>query len=221
MQKLAVFDFDGTLFTAQTIPFFIDQWEELGYPKMPIRSAKSKIIKIYLLNKFKLMSTDKFRARAVSDFLVAFNNMYVEDIDEFFHKASQNATKYLRQIVIDEITKMKSENYHTVLLSGCYEGFLKHIAEDLDIDTIIGSKINYNEYFKVDAKNPAEVLGGFNKLKKISDHFSNQIDYKESYAYADSHTDAELLEAFGNPVAVFPNDRLLAIAKDKNYRVID
>ncbi len=221
MKKIAVFDFDGTLFKVQTIPFFIEQWEELNYPKMPIRSAKSKILKIYFLYKFKLLSEDKFRARAVSDFLVAFNNMYKEDIDEFFYKASLNALTHLRDSIIKEINRVKSEGYSTVLLSGCYESFLKCIANEVGIDNIIGSKINYNEYYKIDAANPANVLGGFNKLEKLNEFFQGQIDYENSLAYADSHTDLELLRAFGNPVAVHPNNDLISIAKDEGFRIID
>ncbi|MFP4456939.1 MAG: HAD family hydrolase [Clostridia bacterium] len=220
MKKLAVFDFDGTLFENQTIPYFIEQWEKLNYPKANLRRAKAKIIKIYFMNKFKILGKDEFRARAISDFLSAFTNMYQEDIDEFFYKASKDAPLYFNKKVLKEITIAKENNYYTILLSGCYENFLKYIANYLKINSFIGSKINYNEYDKIDFDNPVDILNGNNKLDKLLENFPD-IDFKSSIAYADSHTDIELLSSFGKAYAVKPDQTLKEKALENNWIIIE
>ncbi|MBW3608149.1 MAG: haloacid dehalogenase-like hydrolase, partial [Actinobacteria bacterium] len=45
------------------------------------------------------------------------------------------------------------------------------------------------------------------------------LDLSRSYAYADSISDLPMLEAVGNPVAVNPDRRLTAAAKDRGWRV--
>jgi phosphoserine phosphatase len=45
------------------------------------------------------------------------------------------------------------------------------------------------------------------------------LDLSRSYAYADAISDLPMLEAVGNPVAVNPDRRLLAAAKDRGWQV--
>jgi len=220
LEKLAVFDFDGTLFNTQTIPFFIEQWDKLNYPKGNLRKAKANIIKIYFLHKFKLLNKENFRSRALSDFLVIFNNMNKEDIDEFFRRASKDAPLYFNKKILKELTKAKENHYHTVILSGCYENFLQYIANDLNINSIIGSKIQYDQYTKVDYSNPVEILSGKNKVESLIKRFPN-IDFNQSIAYADSHTDIELLKRFSKSFAVNPDEKLREVAKNNNWDTIE
>ena len=44
-------------------------------------------------------------------------------------------------------------------------------------------------------------------------------DLKQSYAYADSHSDLALLRAVGNPVAVSPDAALLRVAKRRRWPI--
>ena len=46
------------------------------------------------------------------------------------------------------------------------------------------------------------------------------IDLEESYAYSDSESDLPMLELVGNPVAVNPDSALLAIARERGWRVM-
>lgn len=220
MKKLAVFDFDGTLLQIQTIPFFIQQWDKLEYSKISLRKAKAKIIKIFLLNKLKIMKTDEFRTRAMKDFLVIFSNMYKESIDEFFEKASKDAPLYFNGAILKQLKLAQEKKYQTVLLSGCYESFLKHIADDLNIDAIIGSTINYNQYYKIDYNNPVNLLSGSSKLERLKKIYSD-IDFENSIAYGDSHTDIDLLSEFGTSFAVNPDKILREEAQKHNWEILD
>jgi fatty acyl-CoA reductase len=44
-------------------------------------------------------------------------------------------------------------------------------------------------------------------------------DLKQSYAYADSHSDLALLRSVGNPVAVSPDAALLRVAKRRRWPI--
>ncbi|MBA3610362.1 MAG: HAD-IB family hydrolase, partial [Rubrobacter sp.] len=45
------------------------------------------------------------------------------------------------------------------------------------------------------------------------------LDLSRSYAYADAISDLPMLEAVGNPVAVNPDRRLEASAKERGWRI--
>jgi len=47
------------------------------------------------------------------------------------------------------------------------------------------------------------------------------LDLARSYAYADSHSDAALLESVGNPVAVRPDVALFRLARARRWPVVD
>jgi hypothetical protein len=43
------------------------------------------------------------------------------------------------------------------------------------------------------------------------------VDLSASYAYADSISDLQLLEMVSNPVAVYPDERLRQVARDRGW----
>jgi phosphoserine phosphatase len=52
-------------------------------------------------------------------------------------------------------------------------------------------------------------------------HYAEEhgLDFTRSYAYADHHTDHEVLSLFGNPVVVNPRKKMLAIAEREGWEV--
>ena len=46
------------------------------------------------------------------------------------------------------------------------------------------------------------------------------IDLERSLAYADTERDLDLLQLVGNPVAVWPNDRLHQIARRRKWPIV-
>jgi phosphoserine phosphatase len=54
-------------------------------------------------------------------------------------------------------------------------------------------------------------------------HFAEQhgLDFSRSYAYADHHTDHEVLRLFGNPVVINPKEKMLEIARREGWPTKD
>jgi len=46
------------------------------------------------------------------------------------------------------------------------------------------------------------------------------LDLKNSFAYADSYSDLGLFEMVGNPIVVYPDLKLAALAKGREWRII-
>jgi HAD superfamily hydrolase (TIGR01490 family) len=55
-------------------------------------------------------------------------------------------------------------------------------------------------------------------MRLLADH--EGLDLSESYAYSDSESDLPMLRAVGHPVAVNPDGRLLAVAREEGWEVL-
>ncbi|MDF2686557.1 MAG: phosphoserine phosphatase, partial [Clostridia bacterium] len=220
---LAIFDFDGTLFPKDTLPFLLEQWKELKYSKAKYYKTYSSVILLYIQYKlginFKL-TREEMRLAGFKKFNIIFKGMTTEEVNKFFYEAS-NVIKYLlNKNVLSEVEKCRSEGFHLVLLSGAHLSLLKYIGEYLKFDTVIGSELKYsNNIF--DPDKDIEVISGKMKQKKIQAYFKAQpIAWNLSRAYADSYSDIPLFELIGQPITVNPDNKLKEIAIEKNWKII-
>ena len=59
------------------------------------------------------------------------------------------------------------------------------------------------------------------KVKRLNKWLAeNKMDLNDSWFYSDSHNDLPLLEQVSHPVAVNPDEKLLAVAKQHNWPII-
>ncbi len=218
--KLAIFDFNGTIFPKETLPFLLTQWYKQNYSRKRLFEVSLELLPLFV--KYKLFSNtnDKegMEVRAVRRFSNIFSGMNMEELSNFFTQAAENASGFYNKQVLKEVSHAKENGYHTVLLSGAFKLFVERVGSDLDIDTVIGSELIFNNGIFKECVN---VISGSKKLGSLLEVFNkNQIDWSNSIAYADSYHDLQLLESVGNPVPVNPDDKLIKTAQKNNWRII-
>lgn len=219
--KLAIFDFDGTLFKEETIPYLMDKWEELGYSKYARTTVRKKILKKYFLRKIRLLSKENFRKQATIDFLKIFDDMDRQEIEEFFLKTSQNIDDTFNHKVLKEIHKANKEGFTLVMVSGCFQIMLEMALKDLPFDYIIGTKLPIGDT-GINLDNDIEIISGMKKKDKVLNEFEGKnVDWENSKAFGDSLYDRFLMELTHNPTAVTPDDDLRSYAKKNNWNIID
>jgi len=218
--KLAVFDFNGTIFPKETIPFLISCWKKNGY-------SKFKLFKLYLsliplIIKYKnpsitKLSKEKMKVKFMYKFSNIFDGMSKKEIDEYFIKVENEARKYYNKKVLKEMEKVRENNYKIIILSGAFIELLNNVGDRLDVDDIIGSNI-----LNDNIKKRYSVISGSKKLSALKSKYNTiDIEWNNSYAYADSIDDLKLLKSFGNPVAVNPDEKLLKYAKRNDWKIIN
>jgi HAD superfamily phosphoserine phosphatase-like hydrolase len=220
--KLAVFDFNGTLFPKETIPFLISCWKKFGYSKLNL--YKLYIIMAPLIIKYRYpflttMSIEEMKVQFMYKFVKIFKGMEQEEIEKYFQKVENEAHQYYKPEVIKRLEEFKEKDYEIVLLSGTFEELLEKIRERLEVDNIIGSSILKDREDELD---DFSVLSGSIKLKALKKEYSSaDIDWDKSYAFADSIDDLSLLQAVGHPVAVNPEKGLKVVAQSEDWQIID
>lgn len=222
--KLAVFDFDGTLFPKDTLPFLLKQWHVKKYSKVRLLNTYLPLIPLYLKYKLGLnsnLSREQMKLIAFEKFHGIFKGMRDEQIIQYLKDCSDAIIQLLNRDIVYEVQKARSEGFHTVILSGSYSFLLNNIAEYLQIHTVIGTEMHFDDKGLIDLSKQLNVPIGSGKMKSLQEHFRHEkIDWEGSCAYADSYSDIHILKSVGHPIVVNPDSQLKSIAVQKDWRII-
>ena len=165
------------------------------------------------------MSIEEMKVEFMYRFIKIFKGMKKEEIEDYFKKVEKEAHQYYNPKVIERLEDFKQKDYEVVLLSGTFYELLQPISDRLGTDNILGSTILEDRKEKIDE---FSVLSGSIKLKALKrEYSSNNINWEQSYAFADSIDDLSLLQAVGHAVAVDPEDSLRIVAESEGWEIID
>lgn len=218
--KVAIFDFDGTLTTRETLPCLGKDWIRQKRSRIRYFRTLFSTLPHLILWKTGKLSREHMKIRVMHRFNRIFTGMTGEEIITFLGLAYPNLKNFFNPVVIEEIKAAKNEGYYTVLLSGAHAGLLRFVGEDLGFDCVIGVELPLCKGV-YDHRRPAEFIDGRAKINLLKQHFADrEIDWQASRAYGDSYDDLKVLEMVGVPVAVNAEPRLLAHARKMNWRVL-
>ncbi len=221
--KLAVFDFDGTLFPKDTLPFLLKQWRIQKMSRLKLITISAAVGGMYMRYKLGLytgLSREHIRRKAMQRFTPIFNRMSKKDVDAFFERCANLILPQLNTDVLSEMKKAKAEGFHTVLLSGGYQRLMDFVGASLGFDTVIATALHYNDG-RVDAHQPLDIVCGDDKASHLRDTFgAKEVDWRASVAYADSLSDLSILNLVGTPIAVNPDPELKIEAEKAGWRLL-
>mgnify|MGYP001455812308 CR=1 FL=1 len=222
--KLAVFDFDGTLFSQDTIPFLFRQWLAQRRSVRRLIAACGSSGGMYISYKLGIsrgLSREMVRRTALQRATRLFTGMSEDEVAEFFAHNAGLIVPLLRPSVVEELQKSQKAGFHTVLLSGGYEKLMEFVGAPLGIKTIIGTELHYKDGV-VDARQALDIASGEDKAERLAAAFAGmEVDWDESTAYADSFSDLPVLKMVGHPVAVCPDKDLKAMLPEFGWRTLD
>lgn len=218
--RVAIFDFDGTLYANETYTLLMEHLKEHPLYKKRYPKFMRTILPPYLAHKAKVYPTDKMRSRSMQIYLDALNQLSVEEADTFFEQIAQKMRQDFNQDVLQKVRECKDQGIFTMLVSGAFTPLLHSATEGLPFDAIIGTDIPIANG-KITNMSPIYHVQGTIKNEKIQQYLHGQkIDWENSYAYADSYSDLSVLSLVGHPIAVDPDKKLNAIAKRREWQVI-
>lgn len=223
--RIAIVDFDGTLFQAETIPFLLKRYRESAHINV-IGKARYYLLMVRLLvilifHRVKLGAlADKevFRRRATTMFLTLFHRQPRAVIQMFFTEAAKQMGQRINRGLVEELKALQRQGYRLVLLSGCFLPLLEQVPLGIQFDVLFATQLKIDPLF--DASQPLMILSGSNKqiaLEQLEGY--HQVDWSESCAYADAYYDTPILELVGRPVAVNPDPGLAKIASARDWRI--
>ena len=122
---------------------------------------------------------------------------------------------------LEAISEHKAQGHTVVLLSGSLDFLLEPLQEYVGADHLIAAHMEV-----ANGRLTGRIVGdypyGTYKAVLIR-HFAQEhgFDFSRSYAYADHHTDHEVLRLFGNPIVINPKAKMLEIARREGWPTKD
>ena len=216
--KLAIYDFDGTYVSKQSLPILYRLWKKQKLNMKAYRTIWYDILFKYVLYKLKIFGWDKrklnpYTMRKTADL---FKSIPIKQLDRFLIDNYHHLQNYIFEPLKKQIKQDKIDGYHIVLLSGNLDLILKPFKND-GFDTIIGTVSEQNH--DILSSNEINVIIEDKKKQMILDLFPN-ADLAESKAYADNGYDLPILELVGFPHAVNPDSELKNHAIKNNWKII-
>ncbi len=118
---------------------------------------------------------------------------------------------------LERLREHKEAGHRVVLLSGALD-FLLEPFKDL-VDDVLSASLEEEDGVFTGELVGAPVAGEARARMLASFARRRKLDLSRSYAYADSISDLPMMEAVGNPVAVNPDRRLEAAARELGWKI--
>ncbi len=210
----AIFDVDGTLVGSNVVSYFAwlktrelppavrPFWLAAFATKIPYYWGLDKVSRTHFNRAFYKNYAGWKPARARQLGQESFHGF---TLDRMFPDALQ------------QLRDHKAAGHRVVLLSGALD-FLLEPMKDLVDDVLCASLAEENGVYTGELSG-TPVAGDARARMLASFARRRNLDLSRSYAYADAISDLPMLEAVGNPVAVNPDRRLEASAKERGWRI--
>ncbi len=218
--RVAIFDFDGTLYAKETFQLMMAHLKNHPVHNRRYRKFYRTIMPPYIGHKLKIYPEAKMRARSVQAYLAALETFSKQELEEYFGEIANLMHDDFNPEVIERLKQHVSNEDYCMLVSGAFTPLLHAVTKELPIGKIIGTEVPYEANILAH-KTPVIHIQGSLKTEKILEALGDQaIDWKNSFAYGDSLSDVPVLELVGNPVAVRPEARLRVLATERNWEII-
>ncbi len=211
---LALFDMEGTLLPSNVVESYV--WSRMA--DLPWDQWPSELISVFSRVPSYLMADRRDRGEFLRTFFRRYEGATVEGIERLVNEV---VNEFMLQKVsapaVRRIREHRSAGHRTVLITAAAEPFIQPIAPLFDV--VIGAKLAVKDgvYTGYLAEPPlvGEARGAW--VRRYAQ--LEGADLKQSYAYADSHSDLALLRSVGNPVAVSPDAALLRVATRRRWPI--
>jgi len=218
----ALFDCDGTLFSAQYGRGLMKYSSNQGR-KGIARAYYASLVLPYFLNKYGLVSAETFNRSVTSRLAWMAKGLTEQEFNntsEWIVKEHALPTEHGE--VIARLRDHQSSGHLILLVSGWLKPSLNLLGAHYKVDGVVGTKLEVKDG-RYTGRIIPPVITGADKDYYARKFFSDNkldIDWESSFAYADSITDTNLFNMVGNPVAVSPDEKLHKLALSKNWEII-
>ena len=219
----ALFDVDGTLFTGHVWRGMLDYFEA-HTGKRAVRRFWYAHLPAYVLRKLKLISEEQFRGpwgAHLAWLVKGWDQAQLQGLYEFI--AREYVTPHRREDTIGMLANHRAQGHVTMLVSTGFTDMVAAIGQTIGAEHAVGCDLEMKESRATGCIVPPVVIGkqkGIAAKAKLV-QLVYDVDYAQSFAYADSLTDLGLFEIVGNPRPVYPAADLAEYARAQGWPVYE
>jgi HAD superfamily hydrolase (TIGR01490 family) len=217
--EAAFFDLDKTLLPGSSLfPLAREMYRQKYFTLRDLARLASDQLRYRLIGAESEGPMERARAASLS----AIKGRSREDMAEVgLAVAREELIPRLYPQAVELLSRHKRAGREVYIASSSPEDYLVLLARELGIDGVVGTRAEV-----VDDRYTGELDGplihGPEKAERVRQLAADRdIDLAHSFAYSDSINDLPLLELVGNPVAMNPDLKLRAIARQRAWQVLD
>jgi HAD superfamily hydrolase (TIGR01490 family) len=218
-----LFDLDGTLYTGHI-------WQDLARHHWAARRHRRWVVAYLLWNmapfpvyKLGLMSRETYFHVWGQTMGWLLRGWPLAEAQALFEKLTEEQVlPNVRPDMVARLREHRDQGHLVALVSGTFTPFLEIIARRLGVQHAIGTPLEVRDG-RYTGRIVPPLCQSEGKPERVRAYLADQnveIDWAASFAYADRNTDIPLLSLVGQPVAVYPDERLLAHAWANDWPVI-
>ena len=126
----------------------------------------------------------------------------------------------VRPEILETMKEHRDKKGAVVLLSSASTPICLPVSQFIGMDEIICTQLESRNGRLTGNTIRKLVYGSEKKVRMLEFCRDKDYDPRDAWYYGDSYTDRYVMEAVGNPVAVFPDRRLLKIAKRNHWPIL-
>ncbi|HUV74722.1 MAG TPA: HAD-IB family hydrolase [Anaerolineae bacterium] len=175
------------------------------------------------LNSAGILGKSRWYESWARDMAWLFRGLTLQEADEMFDWViEERVVPNLRTDVMEILRDHQAKGHVVALISGSPQELLDAMASRLGVDHVLGSPLETHQgrYTGKMAGSVTMSEGKVDALKAWLAASGLEIDWQNSFAYGDGHTDVHFLERVGHPAAVYPDEGLKAVAEERGWRII-
>jgi len=219
----ALFDLDGTLYTGHI-------WQDLVSHHRAAQRHRFWVL-AYMVRNMAPLPLYRLGIMSRASFFHAWGEtmgwlLRGWSLDEahalFEQLTEEQILPNLRPDVLQRLRQHQSAGHLVALVSGTFAPFLETIARRIEVPHAIGTPLEVRNG-QYTGRIVPPLCQGEGKPSRVQSYLAGQhveIDWRASFAYADRDTDLPLLALVRHPVAVYPDEALLAHARAQDWTVM-
>jgi HAD superfamily hydrolase (TIGR01490 family) len=220
---LAIFDFDGTLTTGHMWSGIAAHHREKKIKRLALYYYFFSHLPFWLAAKAKIYDDAKDQIKWGEDLPSLIKGFTVGEANQLFEWV---ADKYFMSLLRPEIMRMfgqhRKQGYKTMILSGMFNDFLEVMMSRIGADYVVGTKLEIADNVYT-GKIIKPLCFGEEKARYLNEYIRENhldVDFRQSTAYGDSIYDVPVFRLVGNPVAVYPDKKLIRMARSRKWQII-
>jgi putative phosphoserine phosphatase/1-acylglycerol-3-phosphate O-acyltransferase len=220
---VALFDFDGTLYTGHV-------WQDLVRHHLTAKRHRRWTAAYIVRNmaplplyKLGVISQESYFHTWSETMGWLLRGWTTGEARALFEKLTEERIMpNLRPDVMALLRRHQADGHLVALVSGTFAPWLEIIAHRLDVAHALGTPLEVCDG-RYTGRVVPPLCQGEGKSLRVQGYLAEtgvEVDWPESFAYADRATDLPLLELVGHPVAAYPDEALLAHVQAQGWPLV-
>lgn len=178
---------------------------------------------LWLLYETHLLSQDFFYRQHGTNLAWLLRGVSIQRSEEIWDWVIENQIiPHLRPEMLAAIEDHQNQSHRVILNSGSFAPLLDELTLRLGFERAIATPLVIKDgQYTGKIVPPLNIgQGKVERLIQFLDGSGKEIDLTKSFFYTDSFVDAPVMEMFGHPVAVYPDNELAKLAAAQDWPVV-